>query len=140
MNLKCKWAEASFPFKLERKFKWGRESFISFFTITEFWHQWQPEYITAVLEMARGTSLQLTTHLQLPASWVKSRNQTNPINVDKSAHVLKKKKSFPIETGRAAGAPDLHSCGKVLYLTSSNWGGRSVGKSRRGFEIWGDGL
>ena len=46
---------------------------------------------------------QPTTGLQLPASWMKSRKQANPINVDKSTHALEKKRSFQIETGRAAG-------------------------------------
>lgn len=42
----------------------------------------------------KRTNIQLTIHFWLLTSWMKSRKQTNSINVDKSTHVLKKKKKL----------------------------------------------
>lgn len=107
--------EALFPLKLERKIKWGRASFISFSLSTEVWLQLQPRYSIAVLEMARGASPQLTTHFGLLTSCMKSRKQTNPINVDKSTDGLKKKTSFPMETHRTTGTFQLCTAAGKFY-------------------------
>lgn len=123
--------EALFPLKLERKIKWGRASFILFSLSTEFWLQSQPRYIIAVLEMARGASPQLTTHFRLLTSCMKSRKQTNPINVDKSTHVLKKKASFHIETGRTSGTLQIcTAAGKFYIWLYQVVAGRVLGRAR----------
>lgn len=133
--------EALFPLKLERKIKWGRASFISFSLSTEVWLQLQPRYSITVLEMARGASPQLTTHFGLLTSCMKSRKQTNPINVDKSTDGLKKKTSFHIETHRTTGTFQLcTAAGKFYTWLYQVRAGGVAGDSQRGPEIQGDGL
>lgn len=123
--------EALFLLRLERKMKWGRESFISFSLNTEFWLQSQSQCIIAGLEMARAASPQLTAHFGLLTSCMKSRKQTNPVNVDKSTHALKKKTSFHIETGRTPGTLQIcTAAGKFFTWLSQVGAGGVPGKAR----------
>lgn len=71
---------------------------------------------------------------------MKSRTQTNPISVDKSTHVLKKKKNFffQIETGRTTAPLQIYTAVEKFYTWLHQIGVDGI--LGKGCEIQGDGL